>query len=274
MKRSIVNQGFVVALILAHLLLISCEKNPTEPGEGEQPALPPPASMSLDLSLFTNSTALAKSVTQANPPGLNFITARTTVAIINFGVIVVMAVPTATFAAAASQTPEFKSDGKFHWIYTVEHNGQQYQADLAGWIDTPAKESVWEMRITAPGLNNFLWYEGRASLQEKTGYWEVYDAQQPGSSVKVLRIDWQVPSDTEATLTFKVVKPNVSENGDTLTYHSSGSSCSVVFFDKSEDATIDIALDANTHAGSITAPNYNNGNKACWDEQLQDTNCP
>jgi hypothetical protein len=48
----------------------------------------------------------------------------------------------------------------------------------------------------------------------------------------------------------------------------------VTYFDKSENSTLEISWDAATNAGYIIAPNYNNGQKSCWDNQLNDTTCP
>ena len=264
-----------VALLTFGMLLNGCDKNPTENEEAQKPTLPPASSMKVDLNLFTSSN-LPKSGSQQSVPGLNFITARATVALINAAVVLNLRVPTVVLAAAFSQDPVLKADGKFHWIYTASQGNQQFQADLAGWIDVPAQESVWEMRITAstPPLNNFLWYEGRAKLTNISGYWDVYDATQPTSNTKILRIDWNVQDSTHATLEFTIVKPGIPENGDQLTYTANGNEFSVVYVDASPAATLTVFWNAATHAGYITAPNYNGGQKSCWDELLNDVTCP
>jgi hypothetical protein len=276
MKRNSINQLFVAALIAAHLLMTACEKNPTGADNPQQPALPPQSSITLDLSAFNQ--ALPKGQAETNAVGLNFITARLTVATINLAVGAILAVPTATFVAALSQQPVLKSDGKFHWIFTVTDGGKSFQADLAGWIDQQASEARFEMYITTTGVNppltNFLWYEGRAKLDNKTGYWEIYDALRPANPIKVLRIDWQAQDATHATLELTAIEQGVPTYGDKVTYNTNGTGRSVVYKDASENATVTIVWDAVTKAGSITAPNYNGGNKACWDEQLDDVACP
>jgi len=253
-------------------MLISCEKNPAK-ADNPKPALPPASSMSVDLGAFQNNLPKAGAI------GQNFITARLAVASINLAVLVHMSVPVLTFAAAASQTPVLQDDAKWHWIYTVSNNGQQFQADLAGWIDENAKAVRWEMRITtnAAGLalNRFLWYSGLAALDNRSGEWTIYDHTQPSASVAVVNITWD--NDTAAntaSLQFSMVKPGVPENGDTLTYATAGTQRSVEYFDNSENTRLTIAWDAATRAGYIIAPNYKGGQKSCWDSQLNDIVCP
>lgn len=276
MKRNSINQALGAALIAAHLFMTACDKNPADSDTPQQPALPPQSSITLDLGAFNQ--ALAKGQADATAVGQNFITARLTVAVINLSVATILAVPTATFAAALSQQPVLKADGKYHWIFVVNDGAKSFQADLAGWIDVPATEAVFEMRITTtgvtPALSNYLWYEGRAKLDNKTGYWEIYDALRPASAIKVLRIDWQAQDATHATLELAAVEPGVPTFGDKVTYNVNGASRSVIYKDASENSTVTIAWDETTKAGSISAPNYNGGNKACWDEKLDDVTCP
>ncbi|MDZ7267889.1 MAG: hypothetical protein ONB48_10705 [candidate division KSB1 bacterium] len=265
-------KGLMVALVCTQVVLFSCGKNPTE-ADNPKPALPPTNSMSVDLSTFQGNLPKTGAI------GRNFLTAQLTVATINLAVLVHMSVPVLTFAAAASQTPVLKDDAKWHWIYSVSQSGQQFQADLAGWIDEDARAVRWEMRITTNAgglqLNRFLWYTGRAELNNVSGEWTIYDHTQPNASVAVVNITWNYESAaSKGSLQFTVVKPGVPENGDTLTYTSNGSQRSVEYFDKSENTRLTIAWDAVTRAGYIIAPNYNNGQKACWDSQLNDTVCP
>jgi len=268
-----------VGLVFSMLWLIACEKNPTD-SKSEKPDLPPQSSLVVDLNVFNNAAGLSNTGPDHSNAGLNFIAARLTVGAINLAVFAHMSVPVLTFAAALSQEPALKDDGKWHWIYSVSNEaGQKFQADLAGWIDESARASRWEMRITTSGLgaplNNFLWYTGQAALNNDSGQWDIYDPDQQDNAVKVVHIDWDRPSATKATLKFTVVKPLVPENGDMLTYKAENSSRSVKYFDQSANpaAAGQIFWDEVTHAGYLIAPNYNNGQKSCWDSQLNDATC-
>ena len=276
MRTSLLNKSLTAALIVAHLALVSCDKNPTESEPGNPPQLPPKESMAIDLSLFTNSQGAAKAG-EMQVAGANFNNAAFRVLVINTVVAASLLVPVAVFAVAASQTPTFGADGKFHWIYSVQHGGQTFEADLAGWLDVPAGQSVWEMYISSPThqppLNKFLWYSGRANFDATSGYWEFFDDNTPTAGVKVLRIDWQVAAEDNATLNFRVVKPNVPETGDELTYLVAGAGRTITAFDQSANTTLEITWDAQTGAGYLIAPDYNNGEKACWDANRDDVAC-
>ncbi|MDZ7289516.1 MAG: hypothetical protein ONB44_18985 [candidate division KSB1 bacterium] len=276
MRSIILKKLFVAALVLAHVAFISCEKNPAESEKNNPPKLPPQTSMAVDLSLFSSSQGLAK-IGQEQMAGANFTNAALRVLVINTTVVAGMSVPVIVWAAAASQQPVLGADGKFHWIYTVQSGAQIFQADLAGWIDVPARQSVWEMYITStthvPALAKFLWYSGRANLDATSGYWEFFDDKTPATNTKVLRIDWQSTAPDKATLTFLVVKPGVPENGDQLTYRVDGVLRQITLFDKSANTTLDIGWNAQTGAGYLLAPDYHNGQKACWDENRNDVVC-
>lgn len=274
MIKRFTKKFLTVALGLALLGFVACDKNPAD-SKSVKPELPPQSSMAVDLNVFNSANELSPAQTHV---GLNFVAARLAVGAINLAVFTHMSVPVATFAAAISQQPSLKDDGKWHWVYSVADNaGHRFQADLAGWVDEAAQVSRWEMRLSTTGLgaplNNFLWYTGQAALKNDAGKWDIYDSTQPNSSVKVVHIDWDRPSATNATLKFTVVKPQVPENGDMLTYKAENTNRSVTYFDQSANSTLQIFWDDVTHAGYLIAPNYNNGQKSCWDSQLNDMTC-
>lgn len=278
MKITRLSRLFAAALIVAQVMFISCDKNPAKPGQ-KAPDLPPASSMTLDLNAFKSASNLAKANGNQSAIGLNFITAYSVVTIINATMTLILSVPAYVFAAAIQQQPVLDpNDGKFHWIYSVtDSSGVIFKADLAGWVDQDALESRWEMRITATGnnppLNNFLWFEGRAKLDNSSGYWDIYDGGKPATPTIGLHINWQAGSASDATLQFTVVDPASPDNGDQLTYFADGNQRGVTFFDKTENKTVEISWDETTHAGYIIAPGYNNGQKACWDTILNDVVC-
>jgi hypothetical protein len=84
-------------------------------------------------------------------------------------------------------------------------------------------------------------------------------------------IEWEHPGTLVWTVSFVALAgPSV---GDELTYEVNGAARAVSFSDASEGTMVEIEWDANTHAGSITAPGFNGGVKACWDTTLANTVC-
>jgi hypothetical protein len=271
MHRKSFGKSLAAILIVAHVALVSCSEDPAGNDKPQQPALPPAASMTVDFSTLTNPSSMPK-VAQ---PGLNYLNAAARVAIINASVVIVMSVPVAVFVAAFSQTPTLGNDGKYHWKYSTSTSGNSFTADLSGSVDLSTQESVWEMRIssTVLSLNNFLWYDGRAKLNNSSGYWDFYDPAQPGSKVDVLHLDWTYASTSNATLSFEVVKDGAPEKGDSLNYAVAGNNLTVSFFDASASETTEISWDKTTGAGYLIAPTYNGGQKACWDSTKADVVC-
>lgn len=251
-------------LIVAHLYLImACEKNPTESEQKQVPSLPPVSSMQIDLSLFVGKS-LAKN---NNFSQYHFTTAVVTATIVNTWVVISLAAPVYIFGRALHEKPELQSDGKFHWMYTAI----PYSVDLAGWIDVPNKQSVWEMYVTqGQNFDHFMWYNGHCNLDATAGDWTFYDETKPDSSINKVRIDWINNSELDRVLTFTNVLPGGQYENDQLKYTVDGNNRSIEFYDASEGTTVTIFWDAVTTAGYIQAPNYNNGEKAYWDENHND----
>lgn len=256
---------------VATVFLVACS-NSTE-SDSTAPSLPFSNSMRADLSLFDQPGAT--SAAAATVGGVNFVAAAFSVGVANAVTTLVMAVPVATFAAAASQTPVVEGDA-YHWRYSTVVNGQSFAADLSG--QGSGTNSLWEMRISAsatnPPLNNFLYYSGSAALSGESGTWHVYDALQPTANRELLRIDWTHTSATSWRVAFINVTSGSPDNGDRLTYDVNGNARSVTFLDASAATTSVIEWNASTQAGSIRTPSFNGGVKACWDGQRQNVACP
>lgn len=270
MLRSTSARAFAIISLAA--VLAACSDS-NDPDPGTAPTLPALQSMQADLSLFAASGSVEPPVAAA--AGTNFLAGALSVSVANFWTTVVMAVPVATWAAAASDTPEF-SDGAFHWEYAVTEGGNSFAADLSGRGE--GSESVWEMRVSAsatnPPLDNFLWYTGRAALTGTDGEWHIFDAGQPSSQDEVLRIDWSHPSSNAWTLTFTNVHTGAIDVGDMLEYEVTGDERLVRFTDVSASTTVEIGWNATTQAGYVQAPNFNGGARACWSATLDNVACP
>jgi hypothetical protein len=276
MKAFIKNKMLSLGVLFIFLFsLTTCEKEPTEP-EDVAPELPPLQSMQADLSFFktTPNSALNKTTLSKN----NFIAAAARVVFINTTVILASVIPTAVLAAALSQQPTLKEDGKWHWIFNAKEGLNTFSVDLAGWIDTPNVEVVWEVYITSnthtPDLDHFLWYHGRSKIDNKEGCWIFHDDKSPDSLVEVIRIDWEIPDENESELIFTNVKVTSNEYGDYLKYGIELTDRFLIYFDASENRTNTIYWNAETKAGYIEWAGYNDGAKSYWDENLNDTTGP
>ena len=53
-----------------------------------------------------------------------------------------------------------------------------------------------------------------------------------------------------------------------------GDDVSMFFYHHATMDSVEVALNKDTGEGYIIAPNYNNGEKACWDGNQDDVTCP
>ena len=264
-------RSMTLALTVPLGILAACN-NSSESNPAEAPTLPSANSMRADFSLFDQ--APVSNTAAATIGGSNFLAAAFSVTVANAVTTLVMAVPVATFAAATSQDPVFE-DGAFHWRYSTVVNGQPFAANLSA--QGSGSNSLWEMRISASGTNppldDFVYYSGSAALSGESGTWHIFDAGQPSANRELLRIDWTHANATNWSVVFNNVTTGTPDNGDRLTYDVNGDARSVTFLDASAATTTTVEWNAATHIGSIRAPGFNAGMKACWDAQLQNANC-
>ena len=270
--RSITSRGLFVAIFAG---LVACSDNSTAPIDpGPPPDLPPLTSMTGDFSIFGNPGAQqggpAPASSQTAP---NFANAAVRVVAAQVVTVVGLAVPVATFAAAANSTPTFEDDNRWHWRFTGVQGGQTYTAHLSGVVQ--GSDVAWDMRITSPThtppLNEFVWYDGQGSLDRSSGRWTFFDPATPSASTGLLRIDWTHVSQTENG--WEATALGGPAIGDVFTASVNGNDRLITYSDASEQALVEIYWSAADGSGYLIAPNYNGGVKACWDATQQDVPC-
>lgn len=255
------------SLLAMGVLFAACGDTTGPDGAGDPPVLPEVESLLFDLDFFSGSAAPAGPARQAGP-GSNWAAGALSVGVANLAVVIHMAVPVATWRAATLRVPVFE-DGQWHWRFSVSEGNQTYSADLAGFEQDG--DRVFEMRVgsSALGLDDFLWYTGRAPIGGTQGEWQFFDPDDP-SSVRG-RIEWSHPEADKWTLTF--FGESGPGAGDTLMYVVDGPGRTVTFMDASASETVEVHWDHQTATGYIIAPNYNGGVMACWGAALQNVDC-
>lgn len=270
--RSIISRVLTVAMLAA---LVACSDDSTAPIDpGSPPDLPPLTSMTGDFSIFGSPGALqGEAAPVASFTALNFTNAALRVVAAQVVTVVGLAVPVATFAAAANNTPTFEDDGRWHWRFTAVNGGQTYMAHLSGVVQ--GSDVVWDMRITspthAPPLDEFVWYGGQGRLDRTSGAWTFYDPATPSASTALLRIEWTHVSQTEHG--WEATALGGTGNGDVFTASVDGDDHFVTYSDASEQTLVEIYWSAADGSGYLIAPLYNGGLMACWDTNQQDVTC-
>ncbi len=172
------------------------------------------------------------------------------------------------------------------WTYIFVEDDIEYSVFLYG---TPQENHVdWRLEVSTNDpeflLDHFKWFEGEVMNDNSEGYWQFYDpvlapptlitnVSAATEGTETVRIDWEHASATEHRLSVTVNSEGHPDEGDYLDFYESLIVGYINHYDASEVQYSEITWYPNG-SGSLTVPDYNNGEKACWDEKQEDTNCP
>ncbi len=261
---------FGALLLAVCILALSCsDSNPGDPGENQAPELPPVSSMVMDLSTITGASS---SLQSSN----NFLWASVNLAVWSTVVTVTMAVPVASYVAAFQYEPERQSDGSWVWSYSFAAVDQTYDARLVARYDQSG--ITWEMYVTEEGgFEDFLWYEGTCNYTLTHGTWDVN--LEPADPVPFLDIEWNLDSGQEtADLTYTYVVPASPDSGNYIFAEVTNDTPYDGFYDvysRSADNLLEIEWNTTTIEGRVRDPlHFADTEWHCWDEGLQDIECP
>ena len=184
--------------------------------------------------------------------------------------------PAAVTNAALQDEPEFV-DGAWRWESTAtfnansvtfglnaepERNGHNWSAVLS-YYDAGSQSQ----------LDNFELYSGRTQNGGTEGNWSLYLPIE-GVSTNVLNADFVRDSETDKSITFSIPATADENAGDSVTYTVDGDSRLFIWTQVGQGVTHTVEWNDATGEGSITATNYNGGQKACWDSNQDDIPCP
>lgn len=279
MKTRLASIALLALLVAA---LTGCGKEPTAPARSrsDAPTVPPATSMQFDFGFFDRTGGAAAYA--AHPGGADstlakshWINAVVRVVYINLSVADLFSAPVMALQAALAQHPVLGDDGWFTWTFAFNDKGHDVTLHLRARIDGDLV--TWRMQVTDPQanppMNDFLWFTGETRLQNDRGWWQFND-RRGGAAVPVARIDWTNTSERQRTLVFRNVDAVSADLGDRLAYEVNGDLVSVTFHDQSAATDADITWNEATGTGSLMVPDYNGGQRACWDEHQEDMTCP
>lgn len=303
MKRTKRTLGILMAMLLAVFLLPACstddETGPVDPGYPvDAPELPPTSTMIFDLDFFGIETPeVSQTSAETGKPGeelqradaasrTNFINAFVRTLYLQLLILDALEEPVGAFAYAIHSVPQQQEDGSWLWTYIFVDNGLEYGVFLYG-TPGPGNDYVdWRMEVSTNDpnlpLDHFVWFDGRAYSDHSHGHWQFYEpvltppamASSPATDgVETVRIEWQNPSATVHRLRIDINGEGHPEVGDYLEFFESSFLATIDHYDASEDLRSNITFYADG-TGSLTVPDYNNGETACWDAVQKDTDCP
>ena len=265
----------VAILSLAVLVAQGCGDGDTnlatspeaQPDTEQAPVLPAPENLSFQLGFFSDNEPSA--LERASK--WNFFNAAVRVFAVTLFTDIVLAPPVGAFALALHTVPSPQPDGSWMWVYTWVNGEEEAQVRLRGKA-VSADRVEWSMRVssTVDGWDQELWFDGETWNDGDGGDWTFYDIEQK-SEAEVATLEWGADSEGKyLRLTDLVDNP-----GDSLEYREEGELDTVTYTDASEsELSWYVTWNDVTGAGSLRAPDYNEGEKACWDEQQNDVECP
>jgi len=277
------NSPLIITLcILMVTQLVGCgddadDVTDAELTNSEAPPLPPDESMMVDLSLFDENVAMAPSAAAA-ATYKNFTNAVARVGVISSALVAAAATPAAVFAAARLNEPVEQEPNTWLWSYSVEIDYVTFAAALTGVEKGTVTD--WSMALSTDAVlypvDDFVWYTGSSAGSNLSGSWQFFDMRTPDEQNPVLTFDWSVsPLQEEVKLTLENVDSRADNDylGDVLNYDLTISECSLAYEDASKGEVWDVRWNLETKDGSIKVPDYNDGEKACWNADKQDIEC-
>lgn len=257
-------------ILCVFLLFSSCDDDPASVND-EPPQLPPVQSMEAD---FTNFENQQKQTQPQNESSDNFQRAITTAVIMKAAVELHLSIPKALLAAARNTDAELNDNGEWEWEFSKSADGNTFGVRLLG-IREGENKVNWKFFVTNSqlGLNDQLLFSGVASSDGTEGVWTYFSLQDTENQEEVSRIEWTVNGEEDVQLRLEVASDRNGNQGDYIDYIFDDAIKTATYYDSSEDQETTIQINVDTKAGFIITSDYNNSNKACWDENFQDVTC-
>lgn len=265
-------QKITAIFLVGVFVLTSCKDDPSSISNDEPPQIPTAESMEMDFSTFDNSLGAKESVNNQN--GENFAQAAFRALIAKAIVNVNLAIPKVLLEAASNSEAELNENEEWEWSYSRSAANQTYEVRLIASRNSGGDVN-WEFFVTNPDLNieNKLFFNGTSNSEGTQGVWTYYNLLNSAEDEAVSQISWTVDEEDNVELRLEVLSNRNDQEGSYIEYTFDGTIKNAIFYDASTDETTELQWNVETNAGYIIAPDYNNGEKACWDENFDDVSC-
>ncbi|MGB3779913.1 MAG: hypothetical protein WA960_16240 [Tunicatimonas sp.] len=267
-KSTVFNRFVLVALLSSYLFSCSQEDDPQ--AKQEAPAVPPAATLEMELYSFSEEDA---SNGRATAEGYwNVVHARVGFIVWNSIIKLQLAVPTIALAEAFKHQPTLVEAGKWRWTYDVEIDGN-YQVTLYG-SDQKNEQVGWELYLSKKGgFQDFLWVEGTSARNGTQGQWMVNTA-----TSELMKVDWKKgDSDTVTELTYTHVEKDSEYKGSYVKYQALDEgdyNTSYSVYLSNEDNLFKINYNTETLVGQVSDPKrFKDEAWHCWNGDFEDVSC-
>jgi len=271
----------LIAVILsAMILMMACsdKSSDTTQQEEQPPTLPSENTMNMAFDDFDLAPAQQLNKASDTQFGSNWLRAATMVSTWRFIAMASLAIPRAALEMAQSQHAVYE-DGQWVWSYDFNNGVTDFNITFKADWQTDPEGWAWAMFFTnQEGYQNFKWFDGFSAADGSHGNWTFY--QEPENPAPVFSIEWQVAEgDTTPTVKFTNIDTSSAGYGSYIEFgplHDDANyNAYFTLFDAEENNTINIQWHRVNKNGRIKDPAYyNDSNWHCWDESLNDVECP
>jgi hypothetical protein len=272
---------YLIPFMLSLAFFLSCNDNDVSNPAEIPPEKPPVSTLSIDFNQFPITGVLPKVNENAdnNYPAsnANWKWASFNVIAWQTKITAGMIIPVAAFIESFNHEPEKQDDSRWLWTYEfTPFSGIKYTASL--YADVGLTSIIWEMYISKEGqFTDFLWYSGESDLLATEGTWTIYA--EPSSPTQWIGIEWHRSIDNgTADIKYTNIKPNDEESGGYIHFGITDEELYNAFyeiFNKGQNNIVSVRWNKTSKAGSVMDLNhFGDSEWHCWDENLDDADCP
>lgn len=259
-----------IACFLSILFLTSCSDDPASSANNEPPTLPPASSMEVEFSSLLGAQQPQKTTTQAIDYYIQAVyRAGSLEGIIEDNI----SRPKALLSAAEDTVAVLNDNQQWQWSYQTVVDSTEYQTRLVGERIT-ANTVKWSLFVTdeEEELNNKLFFSGTATQDGESGSWTINSLSSSKNPEAVAELNWEFSAEAADQLTVDILSENGAPESH-IEYTSEMDTKTVKYLRAGDTDTTTTHWNVDTRAGYLITPEVNRGNKACWDETLENVSC-
>lgn len=260
-------------LAFSLLFAFSCDDDDSY-SDQTPPALPPSEVLDPDLDTFSGA-----SKTNAEATGQNFRRASATALLVNGFIAGNLAIPSGFIAAAqGASEPQLRDGNTWVWEFSNSAMGSSFSSELSAEVFEAQDSIAWELRIDANSgmvnIEDLLILDGATNQEVTEGNWNTYLlTTTENSGVATAETEWQFVDSTDYRANTEIVVPNIALTGDAFSFDKLRPEKETRYIDASEQDTTFVFWNYLDGGGYIQAPDYNNGDRACWNAAKEDADC-
>ena len=255
------------ALVLASLLAVFVGCDTVAMKDAQPPTLIPAQAFTVQTELFDQSRSGGDGI------GTDAMIARLRVWPVTTALAGHLTLPAAVTKAALDEKPTIEG-GTWVWRATTTVGGQKVPFTLSGMRRDDYVD--WTMQVTrstaADQDSMFTLYAAQTAPDGTSGDWQLF-APAEDTTRHILSASFKMGEEKKKEITFRMPEAMREHAGDSVIYVHDEDQRNLHWVQAGTGREHVITWDAETHAGSMVATNYNDGKRACWDGELQNVAC-